>query len=153
MEQTTDARPTEREHLWMLNTLMTVLATGDDTGGAYSVLRQRQTPAGNPPLHTHRDEDEAFYVIAGEVRFTVGGVTTVAGAGDFAFAPRGVPHGYEVTSDEADLLVLANPGGIERFFREVGAPAPEAVLPEPAAPDIDRVVATAARHGIEIHLP
>lgn len=153
MEQTTEGRRTAQEHLWMLNTLMTVVAGADETGGAYTLLRQRQTPAGNPPPHTHRDEDEAFYVIAGEVRFTVDGVTTVAGAGDFTFAPRGVPHGYEVTSDEADLLVLANPGGIERFFREVGAPAPEAVLPEPTAPDIERVVATAARHGIEVHLP
>ena len=70
-----------------------------------------------------------------------------------AFAPRGVPHTYAVVDGTAHLYVIASPGGIERFFRDLGEPAAELELPAPAAPDVPTVVSTAARHGISILLP
>lgn len=148
------APPTaDHQALWMLNSLLIERATAGDTGGAYTVHEQWITPAGNPPPHVHRDEDEAFLVLSGSIDVTVGDVTVAVGAGGFAFGPRGVPHTYAVTSDVAHLLVISSPSGAERFFRAVGQEAPALALPEPTAPDVAAVVSTAAAHGITILPP
>lgn len=135
----------------MLNTLMTVLASSERTGGSFTLIEQALTPDGNPPPHVHSHEDEAFYVLDGEVEVSIGADDRVLRAGDFAYAARGVRHGYRVVSPAARLLVLATPGGIETFFREIGEPAAEAVVPPPKAPDAALVGAAAQRHGITIH--
>ena len=143
----------EGEAIWMLNSLVTVKATAEETAGAYSLCEQVVTAAGNPPPHVHRDADEAFYVLDGEVDIEVGGEVVGAGPGTFAFAPRGVPHTYRVRSATARMLVLGSPGGLDRFFTAVGEPAPARALPTPAAPDVDAVVSVAAAHGIDVLPP
>ena len=139
--------------LWMLNSLMVERATAEQTNGAYSILEQWITADGNPPPHMHTNEDEAFMVVDGEIDVTVGDTTTRVGPGGFAFAPRGVPHTYAVVSDMAHMYVIATPGGIEHFFRDLGEPAGSLTIPQPAAPDVDHVVGTARRHGIAILPP
>ncbi|MDH4074586.1 MAG: cupin domain-containing protein [Acidimicrobiia bacterium] len=139
--------------LWMLNSLLIERATADDTGGAYTVHEQWITPAGNPPPHVHRDEDEAFLVLSGSVEVTVGDTTVALEPGGFAFGPRGVAHTYAVTSEVAHLLVISSPAGAERFFRAVGEQAGALTLPDPAVPDVAAVVTTAARHGITVVPP
>lgn len=136
--------------LWMLNTLMVERATGIDTAGAFTVHEQWVDAAGNPPPHVHADHDEAFLVLDGEIEVVLGDDRLVVPAGGFAFGPRGVPHTYLVHEGTAHLIVITTPSGIEHFFREVGEPATLLELPRPGAPDIDRVVSTAERHGITI---
>lgn len=150
MAKATIVHEGEGRALWMLNTLMTVKATGAETGGAFSLLEQVVTPAGNPPVHVHADHDEAFYVLDGEVDVWVGDERTRCGTGTFALAPRGVPHTYAVRSDEARLLVLGAPAGIDEFFVEVGEPAGDRHLPAPTEPDVGHVAAVGARHGIDV---
>jgi hypothetical protein len=69
------------------------------------------------------------------------------------FGPRGVPHRFEVRSPEARVLVLSTPGGGDDFFRQMGEPAAAAELPAPQAPDVERVIAVASAHDIEILPP
>ena len=64
-----------------------------------------------------------------------------------------MPHTYAVVDGTAHLYVIASPGGIERFFRDLGEPAAALELPAPSAPDVPAVVSTAARHGISILPP
>ena len=73
------------------------------------------------PLHAHRDEDEAFYVLAGEFEFIVGAEKMTATAGAFLFAPRGALHGFTVVrKNPGRLLITVSPGTQhERFFRDV----------------------------------
>lgn len=152
----TDTDPTAIEApkaLWMLNSLLVERATSADTGGAFTVHEQWVTAAGNPPPHVHEHHDEAFLVLEGQIEVTVGGETTVVPAGGFAFAPRGVPHTYAVPEGTARLIVIATPGGIEDFFRELGEPADALELPEPTPPDAREVTSIAARHGITILPP
>ena len=140
--------------LWTFNMLMDVKAGADDTSGALTVIDSWLTPAANPPLHVHHSADEAFFVLEGEVEFFLDGAAPrLAGPGDFVFGPRGVPHRFEVRTNEARMLVLGTPGGGERFFSELGRPAPSATLPEPEAPDVARVVAVATAHDVEIVPP
>ncbi len=140
--------------IWSFNMLMDVKATTEETGGALTVIDTWLTADANPPMHVHHGRDEAFFVIDGEVDFFLGDAgPRRAGPGDFVFGPRGVRHRFEVRSPEARMLVLGTPGGGERFFRQLGEPAPVPALPVPQQPDVERVVAIAAAHGIEILPP
>ena len=93
-----------------------------------------------PPLHVHRDEDEGFYVLAGEVSLHLPGEAITLRAGDFFLAPRGVPHTYRVGDAPAHMLATSD-GGFDRFVAAVGAL--ERVDPPALA-------AVAGEHGIEI---
>ena len=75
------------------------------------------------PIHVHHREDEFFVVIAGEVRVQHGEAVIEAGAGSVVYGPRDVAHGFRVDSEEARLLLLFGPAGVEGFFREGGKPA------------------------------
>jgi quercetin dioxygenase-like cupin family protein len=149
----TDTIATERM-IWSFNMLMDVKATATETGGALTVIDTRLTADANPPMHVHHDEDEAFFLLEGEIQFFLGdGTSRLAGPGDFVFGPRGVPHRFEVRSPEARMLVLGTPGGGELFFRAMGEPALEPTLPVAQAPDVPRVMNIAAAHRIEILVP
>jgi quercetin dioxygenase-like cupin family protein len=145
---------------WFLNGLAITKVTTRETGGAYGITEQLLTPDCDPPLHLHHDEDEAFYVLEGEVAFEVGGDVTVGRRGSFAFAPHGVPHRFSVRSETARMLVLTSAagttpanGGFERFHQAAGVAAGGPVLPPVSAPDPVALTAIAAAHGIEILPP
>lgn len=144
--------PADAEATWFLNGLTTQVVDVAETGGAYGITEHLVTAASNPPLHRHVDEDEAFYVLEGTLEVEVDGVVATATPGTYAFAPRGLPHTFRVISPVVRMLVLGSgkaSGGMEDFFFAMGDPAPERRLPEPSAPDVDRLVSLAGRSGIE----
>ena len=83
-----------------------------ETGGAYSLTEHLVTAASNPPMHVQVDEDEAFYILDGEVEFEVDGQIVPATPGTFAFvaARRGahVPSAHRDRPDARDLLGQAD---------------------------------------------
>ena len=112
------------------------------TGGSLGLVDMIEVPPGHmPPLHVHHHEDEGFYVLEGRVTLYAGDQATDLGPGDFALAPRGVPHAYRVGDEPARWLVTSSPAGFERFVADVAAL--EDVSPEV----LGRV---AAQHDIEI---
>ena len=46
------------------------------------------------PLHVHHSDDEAWYVLDGELGFRLGAEVVIAAAGSAVVAPRGTPHTY-----------------------------------------------------------
>src|SRR3546814_232090 len=144
---------------WFLNSLVATKAYLGETGGAYALMEHLVTPSANPPMHVHAGEEEAFYVLDGEIDIEVDGAVVHAVPGTFALAPAGRPHCFRVLTPTARMLVLtsapggATNGGAEAFFRAAGAPAEAPVLPAPQAPDPVRLTALAAQHGIEILPP
>jgi hypothetical protein len=99
---------------------------------------------------------EGFYVLDGEITFTVNGERVVAGPGTFANMPVGTPHAFKNESDRpARMLISVAPAGLERLFFEVGRPlsADEPTAPPPTREEIERLLAAAPRYGIEIQLP
>jgi quercetin dioxygenase-like cupin family protein len=146
------AGPGEGEALWFLGILATVKASAEQTGGAVAVIEHLAPRGSGSPLHVHGRENEWFYVSEGELTFWVGGETTVAPAGSFVFGPKGIPHTFIVSSEEARFLLVAEPAGFEQFMRAVGEPAQRLEIPAPATepPDVAALTKAAAEYGIEI---
>jgi quercetin dioxygenase-like cupin family protein len=137
--------------LWFVDNLVYVHVEGAQTGGAYSLSETRGARGSMPPLHVHHRNDEAFYLLEGDVRLFVGDREIVLAAGQAAFAPRGIPHAYRVESDRARWLVINSPSGYEHFLRAASEPAPRAELPPKGRPiDLAALATAAADQGIEL---
>ena len=138
---------------WSLGELLTMYATAEQTGGAFSLMEERLPKGAEPPPHVHRREDEAFFLLDGELTVRVGDETFGARPGSFVFCPRDVPHLLTVESDEVRMLTLCTPGGVEQLFVELGEPATSRTLPEDdGEPDVERIVTLAAHYGAEVLL-
>ena len=132
------------------------LATGEDTNGKYALIEALVGPGGGPPPHAHSREDEGFYILEGEITFTIDGERVVATAGMFANMPVGTAHSFKNESNKpAKMLVSVTPAGLEKMFMEIGVPLAEGAttaLP-PTREDIEKLLAIAPKYGIEIRLP
>ncbi len=96
-----------------------VRVDGSDTGGAYSVLEMTIPPGRRVPTHVHANEEEAWYIIEGEITFEIDGDKLTAPAGSFVLVPRGTVHGFgNDTGSPARFLELFSPPGMERYFEE-----------------------------------
>ena len=115
-------------------------------------LEITEPPGAEAPLHVHHREDEAFWVLEGDVTLEVGGTTIEASAGDYAFGPRGIPHRYTVGDRGCRMLFICTPAGFETLVREMSEPAAARTLPPAtdALPDLERVAAVAEANGCEL---
>jgi quercetin dioxygenase-like cupin family protein len=142
------------ESLWFMGTFIRVRLSHRDGNDGISILEQTAPRGDSPPLHLHVEEDEAFHVLEGELRFSLDGEERAVGAGETAIAPKGVPHTYRVESDRGRWLVVTTHRQFEDFVRTMARPAETDDLPPPAGPPppgaIDALVAKAKQFGIEI---
>lgn len=149
-------RPGEGPAFSAVGDVYRILASGEQTGGAYALSEARVLPGGGPPPHIHRREDEAFFVLEGEITFLLGDRKVVAKPGSFIQGPRGIPHAFKNESNApARMLILVTPPGFEKFLQEFAQPiASFEAPPTPVTPaDIEKLLAVAPKHGIEILPP
>jgi steroid delta-isomerase-like uncharacterized protein len=138
---------TDEPPIYFLGLPTILRATGHTTNGAFGLVENLMPPGFASPYHTHHLEDEAFYVLEGEMAFVCGGNWIRARPGTYVFGPRNIPHGFKVLGDApARLLLLCAPGGFEQFVVEMS----EAV---PAPPDMAKLMVVAAKYKIDIHGP
>jgi len=135
--------PTEPQILWMPGRVRTEIhLTGADTGGAFCLLVDHPPPAWSLPPHIHKDAAETIHVIEGEFELAVDGATERLGPGQTVHIPAGVVHSSaNVGAATGSRLLTFSPAGMEEFFREAGAPSPDAEV------DQDAVLDAAIRHG------
>ncbi len=142
---------TAHQHaFWWQGSLYQMKARAEDTSGAIGLVEGSFYKGFGPPLHVHRREDEAFYVLEGKIRFRQGDDDFVAGPGTWVWGLRGVPHTFKVQSERARALILVTPGGFERMFEEGGIPASEAAEPPVQEYDPAEAVAMSKRFGFEV---
>ena len=134
------------ERWWIAGSRVAIKLTAEQTHGHAGMWEWDAPRGAATPLHVHRREDEEFVVLEGTARFLVAERRIDAAAGDVVFLPLGVPHAYIITSERARVLGMVTPGGHERFFAEVGAPADG----PRAEPDRAAMAAAGARLGVEI---
>lgn len=146
----------KKKSVAVVGSIYKYLATGEDTGGAYSLFEALVPPGDpGPPPHIHRNEDEAFYVIEGQFSIVLGGEEFLAKPGDFISLPRGIAHSFRSDSDKIGrMLVIVSPSGFERFFDAVGEPVEDDTIPPPppSKEHIQKVIEEAPRFGIELFL-
>jgi len=150
MSQGTSISSRQEDAFWWQGGLYRMKARAADTGGALGLVETELYRGFGPPLHVHRREDEAFYVIEGEVRFRLAEEEFVGGPGTWVWGPRGVPHTFKVESEAARALILVTPGGFEAMFEVGGVPVSES--PEPPVQEYDpaHTVAISAQFGFEV---
>jgi mannose-6-phosphate isomerase-like protein (cupin superfamily) len=74
------------------------------------------------PLHVHHSDDEAWYVLEGELGFRLGEEVVIAAAGCAVVAPRGTPHTYwNAGAAEARYLLVMCPR-VARLIDAIHAP-------------------------------
>jgi quercetin dioxygenase-like cupin family protein len=157
----THARPDTDEslpHLGVVGDTYTILVSGADTAGRYTLIDMHVPPGGGPPPHRH-DFEEMFTILVGEIELTFRGVSAVARAGETINVPANAPHVFRNVSDRpARLLCLCSPAGQEEFFREVGVPvssrteAPPPLDDDATAAFIATAVALAPKYQTELLL-
>lgn len=138
---------------WFVGSLNRVVATAEETGGAFGLMEQWARRGFAPPTHVHHREDSALYVLDGSLRVRVGDEESTIDAGQCAFLPRDVPHGFRVDSERAHFLELVTPGGFEHYHLDASDPAGVAALPPEGPPDIPRLLGAIAPYGAEITGP
>lgn len=144
-------RDAERgEALWFLDNLFVVKASGRD-GAPFSLLEGRFPAGSSTPLHRHSGEDEAFYVLEGEVTFySEGSPPHRAGPGSYVHLPEGLAHGFR-TETAVRMLVITGPAGFVEFSRAAGAPAPRLELPpSPENVDVGALARIAGANGVQV---
>jgi quercetin dioxygenase-like cupin family protein len=83
--------PEDGEAFWGLdNSLWSLKATAEQTGGRFSLIEEVAPRGEGTPLHVHREDDETFYVLEGELTFYLDSDQPIpAPAGSFAHIPEG----------------------------------------------------------------
>jgi quercetin dioxygenase-like cupin family protein len=140
------------EARWWLGTLAEIKATAADTDNRFTLVEVTCPPGYEAPLHVHYWEDEAFWVLEGDLTFQIGDTTIQARAGDYAFGPRNIPHRYSVGVHGCRLLFIVTPGGFEDLVIAMSEPAHSRTLPPPPEeePDMGRLAAIVKAHGCEL---
>lgn len=152
----TQGRQSLDRSIWYNGSLMTFLATGEDTEGQFALIEAVTRKGNGPPPHIHHREDETFYVLEGEITVSVGDRTIRATPGTMVFLPRGIAHTFVVDSGQARVLVLVTPAGFEGWFKEFSVPAMAMTLPPEAEipySQVQEMLAKAPKFGLEFISP
>ncbi|HWE61868.1 MAG TPA: cupin domain-containing protein [Chloroflexota bacterium] len=123
-----------------------IIAAGqEDTGGAFALLDYEMAPGFAGPLpHIHQHEDEAAYVLEGQLLVRLGETERLVGPGEFVFLPRGIAHAQSNPGPEpARFLVLLIPAGFEQCFPDL-----EALLEAGAPCSPETIALLLARYGV-----
>jgi quercetin dioxygenase-like cupin family protein len=115
------------------------------TSNAFSLMERTLPPGGRkPPAHIHTNCEEAFYVLEGEIEFSLGAATYLGRPGSFVLVPGGVAHTF------------GNPGTVPARVLVIHAPAMDAYFEElqtlwsgAVPPTREEEMALMRRHGME----
>jgi quercetin dioxygenase-like cupin family protein len=132
----------ERRPLNVLGMPLTMLCEASETNGNWSLFEEEVPLGMGPPAHRH-DWDEAYYILDGEISFTIDGETFTSCCGDFNYLPRGTIHGFKGASESpARVLIFASPAHGSEFFQKISE---QVSAPE----DLAKIPEIGRQHGIE----
>ena len=113
--------------------------------GSLGMFELTVPPGSNvPPPHSHSNNEECVYVLAGTLRYSVGAETRDLGVGQTMSTPRGVVHGFSNPfAEAARALIVLSPDIGAQYFRDVAAVANAGEPPDRLA-----LVSVMARYGL-----
>jgi len=113
-------REDQQQLEWIGGSVFSVLLDAEATGGQLTVRRFDVSKGEAPPFHVHNNQDEVFLLLSGSALVWADEEEHELLEGGIVFLPRRIPHGYRITSERADLLLISTPGGLEKMFRRAG---------------------------------
>lgn len=140
----------EGETFWGFGSLITLKASAEQTGGRFSLIEMLSPGGVATPLHVHREDDETFYVLEGELTFYLeDGQPIPASAGSFVHVPGGIVHAFQVDSESARYLIITN-SQHESFYRAISEPTHTRNMPPEAPLDMEKIGPAAQEYRVEI---
>ncbi len=136
----------------MFGDRITFKLTSEQTDGTCLLVEIFVVAAAGPPPHIHHREAEIFYVLEGNLSFSVGNYTIPAIPGTVVQIPKDIVHNFKNTgTTPARMLALFIPGGFEQYFVEIGVPTTsEDLTPAPMTQErLERALAAAPRYYLE----
>ena len=121
---------------------VTVLASGEATGG-YEVFLQRGPEGSGPPPHSH-PWDESFFVTKGAIDFGIGAESTTALAGTLVHLPAGTVHWFRFAKGGGEMISMTSRMGASKLFADLAREV------EPVNPDLGKLTEVGARHGLKV---
>jgi quercetin dioxygenase-like cupin family protein len=113
--------------------------------GGLGLFEMRVPPGAQvPPPHSHSNNEECVYVLAGELRYSVDGEARDLKAGAWMSTPRGSVHHFSNPGSEtARVLVMLTPDIGEQYFRDVAE-----VVGAGGPPDRTKLTEVMTRYGL-----
>jgi quercetin dioxygenase-like cupin family protein len=141
-KQASVVKQDEGEAMSVMGAQVRFLCAASETEKAWSLMEVQLPAHAGPPPH-HHPWDEAYYVVEGEVTFSLDGRERLVRAGDFVYAPAGTVHGFAgASANPARLIIFDAPAHAEAFFRDVDREVKE--MPH----DLAKVPVIGSRHQI-----
>jgi quercetin dioxygenase-like cupin family protein len=120
-------------------------ALAANTSGRLSLMDRTLPPGGRmPPLHRHAGNEEAYFVLEGDITFVLEGRTTTYGAETFVLVPAGAAHTFGNRSDAPARLLVIHAPALDGYFAEL-----EQLWGGDEAPTPEQERALMSRHGME----
>jgi quercetin dioxygenase-like cupin family protein len=121
--------------------------TGTEEFAPYALFEYEAAPGvPGPPPHLHRKFEEAWFVLDGEVEFTLADGVEIGRPGSFLWVPRGAVHTFSVRGQApARWIGIISPGRYTAMLEEIGA-----LLESTKQPSIDDMSALFQRHDSEL---
>ena len=102
-----------------------------------------------PPPHSHSNNEECVYVLAGILRYSVGAETRDLTVGQTMSTPRGEVHAFSNPFAEiARALIVMSPDIGAEYFKDVAA-----VINAGGPPDKAALVSVMSRYGLVLGAP
>jgi quercetin dioxygenase-like cupin family protein len=113
--------------------------------GSLGIFELIVPPGSNvPPPHSHSNNEEFLYVLAGTLRYSVGAETRDLTPGDSMRTPKGVVHGFSNPFTEtARALVVQSPDIGAQYFKDVAV-----VINAGGPPDRTALVSVMSKYGL-----
>jgi quercetin dioxygenase-like cupin family protein len=137
---------------WFLGTLA-VLRNPEGAPRTPTVIELTIPSGGSPPLHIHKNLDDSFLLLDGEIAVRCGDQRIVAHPGSYVVLPAGIEHTFRVTSAApARMLLVHAADDFLRFIEAVGTPTQELTVPPVGMYDLNReaLIRIGAEHDLSI---
>jgi quercetin dioxygenase-like cupin family protein len=113
--------------------------------GSLGIFELTVPPGSNvPPPHSHSNNEECVYVLAGTLRYSVGVETRDLTAGQTMSTPKGAVHAFSNPfAETARALIVMSPDIGAQYFRDVAA-----VINAGGPPDKSALISVMSRYGL-----
>ena len=103
---------------------ITIMVSAEDSGGAWTYTHDTYEKKYVVPLHFHKEHDEIFSIIEGEMEWKIGDSSYVTIPGTTLWIPKRTSHGFKALTD-CRLNMFYSPGGYEYVEEEKAIMTPE----------------------------